>query len=69
MHHAADMLRALTDGVVKMDQIYPCRGEVIAANQAGSVSVGLFRDWERVRDGVSTVQLIRQHGYRPRTGR
>lgn len=38
LHHAADMLRALTDGIVKMDQLYSCRGEVVAANQASSVS-------------------------------
>lgn len=38
LHHAADMLRALTDGLVKMDQLYSCRGEVVAANQTSSVS-------------------------------
>lgn len=38
LHHAADMLRALTDGLVKMDQLYSCRGEVVAANQVSSVS-------------------------------
>ncbi|KAF7594243.1 hypothetical protein BBP40_009795 [Aspergillus hancockii] len=32
LHHAADVVRALTDGIVKMDQVYACRGHVIAAN-------------------------------------
>lgn len=38
LHHAADMMRALTDGVVKMEQVYACRGMVTAANQAANVS-------------------------------
>ena len=38
LHHAGDMVRALTDGIAKMDQIYQCRGVVTAANQSGSVS-------------------------------
>ncbi|KAL2869969.1 uncharacterized protein BJX67DRAFT_378524 [Aspergillus lucknowensis] len=32
LHHAADVVRALTDGIVKMDQVYACRGRVSAAN-------------------------------------
>ena len=55
LHHAADMLRALTDGIVKMDQVYPCRGQIVAANQAGSVSIGhFFVTWQ-------TVRLIQRH--------
>lgn len=42
LHHAGDMVRALTDGIVKMDQIYQCRGVVTAANQAGNVSFLFF---------------------------
>lgn len=32
LHHAADVVRALTDGIVKMEQVLPCRGAVTAAN-------------------------------------
>jgi hypothetical protein len=32
LHHAADVVRALTDGLVKMEQVYACRGHVTAAN-------------------------------------
>ncbi|KAL4872194.1 hypothetical protein BDV12DRAFT_151672 [Aspergillus spectabilis] len=32
LHHAADVVRALIDGVVKMDQVHACRGHVTAAN-------------------------------------
>lgn len=39
LYHAADMIRALTEGVTKMDQVYPCRGSVTAANLAKSVSL------------------------------
>ncbi|GES56986.1 pyridine nucleotide-disulfide oxidoreductase-domain-containing protein [Aspergillus terreus] len=34
LHHAADVVRALTDGIVKMDQVLACRGAVTAANLA-----------------------------------
>ncbi|KAI9367362.1 pyridine nucleotide-disulfide oxidoreductase-domain-containing protein [Aspergillus egyptiacus] len=32
LHHAADVVRALIDGIVKMDQVYACRGSVTAAD-------------------------------------
>ncbi|KAL3475354.1 pyridine nucleotide-disulfide oxidoreductase-domain-containing protein [Aspergillus californicus] len=32
LHHAADVVRALTDGIVKMDQVSARRGHVTAAN-------------------------------------
>ncbi|KAE8150989.1 pyridine nucleotide-disulfide oxidoreductase-domain-containing protein [Aspergillus avenaceus] len=32
LHHAADVVRGLTEGIVKMDQVYACRGAVTAAN-------------------------------------
>lgn len=38
LHHAADMMRALTEGIVKMDQVYACRGSVVAANQTRNTS-------------------------------
>jgi hypothetical protein len=37
LHHAADVVRALTDGIVKMDQVLACRGAVTAANLAETV--------------------------------
>lgn len=38
LHHAADMVKGLTDGIVKMDQVMACRGVVTAANLAENVS-------------------------------
>ncbi|KAJ5082039.1 hypothetical protein N7532_011082 [Penicillium argentinense] len=32
LHYAADMIRALTDGLIKMEQVHACRGFVTAAN-------------------------------------
>ncbi|CBF84880.1 hypothetical protein AN1450.2 [Aspergillus nidulans FGSC A4] len=32
LHHAADVTRALIEGLVKMDQVHACRGQVTAAN-------------------------------------
>ncbi|KKK24561.1 hypothetical protein AOCH_000412 [Aspergillus ochraceoroseus] len=32
LHHAADIVKALTDGLLKMDQVHACRGHVTAAN-------------------------------------
>lgn len=32
LHYAADMIRALTEGLIKMDQVHACRGFVTAAN-------------------------------------
>ncbi|RDW81762.1 uncharacterized protein DSM5745_05319 [Aspergillus mulundensis] len=32
LHHAADVVRSLTDGIVKMDQVHAFRGHVTAAN-------------------------------------
>lgn len=39
LHHAADMVRALTEGITKMDQVYACRGYVTAANLVEKVSI------------------------------
>jgi hypothetical protein len=32
LHYAADMVRGLTDGLMKMEDVYACRGFVTAAN-------------------------------------
>ncbi|KAJ5092181.1 hypothetical protein NUU61_007051 [Penicillium alfredii] len=34
LHYAADMVRGLTDGLMKMEQVYACRGFVTAASLA-----------------------------------
>lgn len=39
LSYAADMLLALTDGMVKMDQVHQFKGTVIAANLSESVSI------------------------------
>ncbi|RAL07435.1 uncharacterized protein BO97DRAFT_356465 [Aspergillus homomorphus CBS 101889] len=38
LHHAADVVRALTDGVTKMDGVLACRGTVTAANLSEQTS-------------------------------
>lgn len=58
LHHAADMVRAITEGVAKMDQVYPCRGSVTAANLAESVSL-LFR--LQTHTNHSDINMDRQH--------
>jgi hypothetical protein len=37
LHYAVDMCRALTDGLMKIDQVYQCRGIVTAADFRGKV--------------------------------
>lgn len=37
LHYAADMVRSLTDGLLKMEQVQACRGFVTAANLAERV--------------------------------
>lgn len=37
LHYAADMVRGLTDGLMKMEQVYACRGFVTAASLAERV--------------------------------
>jgi len=55
LHHAADMMRALTDGILKMDQIYACRGLVVAANQTRNTNWTVYVQ----RPGSSDeIQLI-----------
>lgn len=38
LHYAADMIRSLTDGLIKMDQVHACRGFVTAANLNSKVN-------------------------------
>ncbi|KAL4977806.1 pyridine nucleotide-disulfide oxidoreductase-domain-containing protein [Aspergillus desertorum] len=52
LHHAADVVRALTDGIVKMDQVHACRGHVTAAN------LDHTRSWTvRIQDADSLDEL------------
>ncbi|KAL4883655.1 pyridine nucleotide-disulfide oxidoreductase-domain-containing protein [Aspergillus karnatakaensis] len=52
LHHAADVVRALTDGIVKMDQVHACRGHVTAAN------LDYTRSWTvRIQDAESLGEL------------
>ncbi|KAJ5166585.1 uncharacterized protein N7482_005366 [Penicillium canariense] len=38
LHYAADMIRGLTDGLMKMDQVHACRGFVTAASLSEKVN-------------------------------
>ncbi|CEO58596.1 hypothetical protein PMG11_03308 [Penicillium brasilianum] len=51
LHYAADMIRDLTDGLIKMDQVHACRGFVTAANLSSKTS----------SDSQWTV-CVKQHG-------
>ena len=48
LSYAADMIRSLTDGLIKMDQVQACRGFVTAANLDSTVSQSslFWRDLE-----------------------
>ncbi|KAL5337816.1 pyridine nucleotide-disulfide oxidoreductase-domain-containing protein [Aspergillus crustosus] len=55
LHHAADVVRALTDGLVKMEQVHACRGHVTAAN------LDYTRSWTvRIRgaDSLDEVEFM-----------
>ncbi|KAL1967121.1 hypothetical protein VTN77DRAFT_3412 [Rasamsonia byssochlamydoides] len=55
LHYAVDMCRALTDGLVKMDQVYQCRGIVTAADLRDKSS------WTvrvRSQDSVEDVEIV-----------
>lgn len=39
LHYAADMIRGITDGLIKMDRVHACRGFVTAANLSSRVSL------------------------------
>ncbi|CAL5868638.1 uncharacterized protein PFLUO_LOCUS2865 [Penicillium psychrofluorescens] len=54
LHHAADMVRSLTDGLVKMEQVQACRGFVTAANLSKSPSSASSASQWTVR--------VKQHG-------
>ncbi|KAJ5449771.1 uncharacterized protein N7458_006220 [Penicillium daleae] len=51
LHYAADMIRGITDGLIKMDRVHACRGFVTAANLSSRTS----------SDSQWTVR-IKQHG-------
>ncbi|KAL4784244.1 pyridine nucleotide-disulfide oxidoreductase-domain-containing protein [Aspergillus varians] len=52
LHHAADVVRALTDGIVKMDLVHACRGIVTAAN------LDYTRAWTvRIQDADSADEV------------
>lgn len=39
LQHGADMVQALTEGIVKLDRVIQCKGYVVAANLAEKVSL------------------------------
>lgn len=39
LQHGAEMVQALTEGIVKLDRVVQCRGYVVAANLAENVSL------------------------------
>ncbi|KAF9894236.1 hypothetical protein FE257_007738 [Aspergillus nanangensis] len=55
LHHAADVVRALTDGIVKMDQVLPCHGAVTAANLVENTSTWTVRIKLRDHDEIEVV--------------
>ncbi|KAA8642229.1 hypothetical protein EYZ11_009013 [Aspergillus tanneri] len=68
LHHAADMLKGLSDGIVKMDQVYPCQGFVTAANlveNTSSWTVRIMRQDSRDEIEVVTPRLILCTGSSP----
>ncbi|KAL2854298.1 pyridine nucleotide-disulfide oxidoreductase-domain-containing protein [Aspergillus pseudoustus] len=69
LHHAADVVRALSDGLVKMDQVYACRGHVTAANldhtRSWTVRIKGLDAQDEVE--VSTTRLILCTGSSPTT--
>ncbi|KAL3465373.1 pyridine nucleotide-disulfide oxidoreductase-domain-containing protein [Aspergillus heterothallicus] len=69
LHHAADVVRALSDGLVKMDQVYACRGHVTAANldrtRSWTVRIKALGAEDEVE--ISTTRLILCTGSSPTT--
>lgn len=47
LHYAADMCRALTDGLLKMDAVVQVRGEVVSADLDDTVSLILLNRQEK----------------------
>ncbi|KAE8372365.1 pyridine nucleotide-disulfide oxidoreductase-domain-containing protein [Aspergillus bertholletiae] len=56
LHHAADMVRALTEGITKMEQVYACRGHVTAANLVEKTSSWTVRIQRA--DSLDEVEVI-----------
>ncbi|KAL2794095.1 pyridine nucleotide-disulfide oxidoreductase-domain-containing protein [Aspergillus keveii] len=69
LHHAADVVRALTNGLVKMEQVYACRGHVTAANLDHTLSWTVRVKSPDVEDEVelSATRLILCTGSSPTT--
>ncbi|KAJ5752411.1 hypothetical protein N7520_009328 [Penicillium odoratum] len=70
LHYAADMIRGLTDGLMKRDDVYPCRGFVTAANLADRAStskwiVRVKRDDSTDEVEIETSRLILCTGSHP----
>ncbi|KAL1986916.1 hypothetical protein VTN96DRAFT_5333 [Rasamsonia emersonii] len=55
LHYAVDMCRALTDGLVKMDQVYQYRGTVIGADLRDKSSGWIVRIRKESREDVEVV--------------
>ncbi|OJJ71568.1 hypothetical protein ASPBRDRAFT_151965 [Aspergillus brasiliensis CBS 101740] len=56
LHHAIDVVRALTDGVTKMERVLPCRGVVTAANLAEKTATWTVRI--RLQDSQDEVEVL-----------
>ncbi|PYI06221.1 hypothetical protein BO78DRAFT_120701 [Aspergillus sclerotiicarbonarius CBS 121057] len=56
LHHAIDVVRALTDGIIKMDRVLPCRGVVTAANLADKTATWTVRI--RFQDSQDEVEVL-----------
>ncbi|KAK1139099.1 Monooxygenase AgnR1 [Aspergillus melleus] len=56
LHHAADMVKGLSDGIVKMDEVLACRGVVTAANLAENTSLWTVRIMRR--DSLDEFEVV-----------
>ncbi|KAJ5577837.1 uncharacterized protein N7459_006801 [Penicillium hispanicum] len=71
LHYAADMVRGLTDGLTKMEQVYACRGFVTAADlrsgssNASQWTVRVKRDDSPDELEIETARLILCTGSHP----
>ncbi|PYH46655.1 uncharacterized protein BP01DRAFT_381680 [Aspergillus saccharolyticus JOP 1030-1] len=56
LHHAADVVCALTEGITKMDSVLACRGTVTAANLSEQTSIWTVRI--KLQDSQDEVDVI-----------
>ncbi|EAW15118.1 uncharacterized protein ACLA_057740 [Aspergillus clavatus NRRL 1] len=71
LEHGAEMVEALTEGIVKMDRVVQCRGLVVAANLAENTSSWTVRIKNHETSDefeVETPRLILCTGSSPSTG-